>query len=95
LNDKPPQNSFLLSSSMDKTVRLWHVTRKECLAVYQHVDFVTAVEFHPRDDRYFLSGSLDCRLRLWCVPDKNLSSWTEVDQCASSLAVVHAQVRAG
>lgn len=29
------QNNFLLSSSMDKTVRLWHVSRDECLCAFQ------------------------------------------------------------
>lgn len=45
------KNYFVLSSSMDKTVRLWHISRKECLCCFQHIDFVTAICFHPRDDR--------------------------------------------
>lgn len=32
---------FLLSSSMDTTVRLWHVSMDECLRVFPHSDFVT------------------------------------------------------
>ena len=57
---------------MDKTVRLWHVSRGECLCCFQHIDFVTAIAFHPKDDRYFLSGSLDGKLRLWSIPDKKV-----------------------
>ncbi|RUS33344.1 hypothetical protein BC938DRAFT_472074 [Jimgerdemannia flammicorona] len=72
------KNNFLLSSSMDKTVRLWHVSRKECLCVFPHLDFVTAIAFHPRDDRFFLSGSLDCKLRLWNIPEKKVAFWNEV-----------------
>lgn len=68
------KNYFILSSSMDKTVRLWHISRKECLCCFQHIDFVTAIAFHPKDDRYFLSGSLDGKLRLWNIPDKKVSS---------------------
>ena len=33
---------------MDKTVRLWHAARKECLCCFQHIDFVTAIAFHPK-----------------------------------------------
>ncbi|XP_073993042.1 WD repeat-containing protein 44 isoform X2 [Rhodnius prolixus] len=72
------KNYFILSSSMDKTVRLWHISRKECLCCFQHIDFVTAIVFHPRDDRYFLSGSLDGKLRLWNIPDKKVAVWNEV-----------------
>ncbi|KAE8288252.1 WD repeat-containing protein 44 [Larimichthys crocea] len=74
------KNFFLLSSSMDKTVRLWHISRRECLCCFQHIDFVTAIAFHPRDDRYFLSGSLDGKLRLWNIPDKKVAlgtRWTD------------------
>ncbi|KAL0081595.1 WD40-repeat-containing domain protein, partial [Phycomyces blakesleeanus] len=72
------KSNFLLSCSMDKTVRLWHVTREECLCVFKHLDIVTGIDFHPRDDRYFLSGSLDCKVRLWSIPDKNVSFWNEL-----------------
>lgn len=71
------KNYFILSSSMDKTVRLWHISRRECLCCFQHIDFVTAIAFHPRDDRYFLSGSLDGKLRLWNIPDKKVALWNE------------------
>lgn len=33
------KNNFLLSSSMDKTVRLWHISRHECLCTFKHKDF--------------------------------------------------------
>ncbi|KAG8309150.1 WD repeat-containing protein 44 [Homalodisca vitripennis] len=64
---------------MDKTVRLWHISRKECLCCFQHIEFVTAIAFHPRDDRYFLSGSLDGKLRLWNIPDKKVEVWNEIE----------------
>lgn len=70
---------FVLSSSMDKTVRLWHISRKECLCCFQHIEFVTAIAFHPQDDSFFLSGSLDGRLRLWNIPNKKVFLWNEVD----------------
>lgn len=63
---------------MDKTVRLWHASRNECLCCFQHSDFVTSIQFHPRDDRFFLAGSLDTKLRLWSIPDKNVAFVTTV-----------------
>lgn len=58
---------------MDKTVRLWHASRPECLCCFQHSDFVTSIQFHPKDDRFFLAGSLDTKLRLWSIPDKSVA----------------------
>ncbi|KAK5966952.1 WD domain G-beta repeat protein, partial [Trichostrongylus colubriformis] len=72
------KNYFILSSGMDRTVKLWHLSRGECLCCFQHVDFVTSVAFLPKDDRYFLSGSLDGKLRMWHIPDKKVAVWNEV-----------------
>lgn len=71
---------------MDKTVRLWHVTRKECLCCFQHSDFVTAICFHPRDDRFFLAGSLDSKLRLWSIPDKSVAFWNELPDLITAVS---------
>jgi WD40 repeat protein len=58
---------------MDRTVRLWHVSRDENLCIFKHSDFVPSIQFHPTDDRFFLAGSLDAKLRLWSIPDKNVA----------------------
>ena len=80
------QNGFLLSSSMDKTVRLWHVSRAECLCCFKHTDFVTSIHFHPRDDRFFLAGSLDSKLRLWSIPDKSVAFWSQLPNLITAVA---------
>jgi WD repeat-containing protein 44 len=67
------KNNFLLSTSMDKSVRLWHTSRDDCLCTFKHKDVVTKVAFHPTDDRFFLAGSLDMTLRLWSIPDKTVA----------------------
>lgn len=51
---------------MDKTVRLWHVSRSECLCAFQHLDFVTSIAFHPKDDRSVWNGF--CSLRRGGTP---------------------------
>lgn len=71
---------------MDKTVRLWHISRPECLCCFQHSDFVTSIQFHPRDDRFFLAGSLDTKLRLWSIPDKSVAFVTSAPDMITAVA---------
>ncbi|PNH39896.1 hypothetical protein VD0004_g7022 [Verticillium dahliae] len=80
------KNNFLLSSSMDKTVRLWHMSRQECLCTFRHKDFVTSIAFHPTDDRFFLAGSLDSVLRLWSIPDKAVAYSVQLPDLVTAVA---------
>lgn len=67
------KNNFLISGSMDRTARLWNVDRPGCLETFKHLDFVTAVQFHPNDDRFFASGSLDNYVRLWSILESSVT----------------------
>ncbi|KAH3899726.1 Laf1p SCDLUD_004012 [Saccharomycodes ludwigii] len=61
------KNNFLLTGSMDKTVKLWHCDKKTFLKSYLHPDFVTSIKFHPKDDRFFVSGCLDHYIRMFSI----------------------------
>jgi len=73
-------SDFLLSASLDKTVRLWHPTKRDCLKKFRHADALTSVSFHPTDDRYFLSGGFDKKLRMWSVPDGRVKDWVQTSE---------------
>ncbi|KAE8730428.1 Detected protein of confused Function [Hibiscus syriacus] len=62
------KNKHILSSSVDKTVRLWQVGYDECQQVYFHNNYVTCVQFNPVNDDYFISGSIDGKVRIWAIP---------------------------
>ncbi|EFJ12543.1 hypothetical protein SELMODRAFT_446600 [Selaginella moellendorffii] len=69
---------LLLSSSMDKTVRLWDVRNQTCLHVFLHKDYVTCIAFNPVDDTCFLSGSLDGKARIWSIIEHQVIDWTDL-----------------
>ncbi|KAJ4971915.1 hypothetical protein NE237_005014 [Protea cynaroides] len=74
----------LLSSSMDKTVRLWDMGSKTCLKLFAHNDYVTCIQFNPIDDNYFISGSLDGKVRLWNIPDRQVVDWTDLNEMVTA-----------
>ena len=79
------QNDFLLSASIDRTVRLWHVSTGECLHCFPHADFVTSVDFHPTNDLLFLSGCFDKRLRVWSIPESHVAAWATTPEMITSV----------
>ncbi|KAF5190111.1 Wd repeat-containing protein [Thalictrum thalictroides] len=75
----------LLSSSMDKTVRLWDMASKTCLKLFAHNDYVTCIQFNPMDDEYFISGSLDAKVRIWSIPDRKVVDWTDLHEMVTAV----------
>lgn len=78
------QFHYLLSSSMDKTVRLWDMSSNSCLKVFSHSDYVTCIQFNPVNDDYFISGSLDAKVRIWSVQDRQVVDWNDLHEMVTA-----------
>ncbi|KAJ6822729.1 WD repeat-containing protein 44-like [Iris pallida] len=78
------KSQYLLSSSMDKTVRLWHLSSNSCLKTFSHSDYVTCIQFNPVDDDYFISGSLDEKVRIWSIPDRQVVDWHDLHEMVTA-----------
>ncbi|KAG2502174.1 hypothetical protein HYH03_000661 [Edaphochlamys debaryana] len=62
----PLLHSRLLSSSNDRTGRVWDVDTGECIAVLEgHTDLVRAVAWHPEVAHICFTGSWDGSIRVW------------------------------
>ncbi|XP_006653617.2 WD repeat-containing protein 44-like [Oryza brachyantha] len=78
------KSQHLLSSSMDKTVRLWHMSSTSCLKTFSHSDYVTCIQFNPVDDNYFISGSLDEKVRIWSIPRREIVDWNDLHEMVTA-----------
>lgn len=80
------KNNFLLSCSTDKTAKLWHPNRSECLCTFSTSAIVSSVDFHPTDDRFFVTGGLDGKLRLWNITARRVQSIHDVPGVITAVA---------
>nr|XP_023880619.1 WD repeat-containing protein 44-like isoform X2 [Quercus suber] len=78
------KSQLLLSSSMDKTVRLWDLESKSCLKLFSHNDYVTCIQFNPIDDNHFISGSLDAKVRIWNIPERHVVDWIDFHEMVTA-----------
>jgi WD40 repeat protein len=85
------KSQFILSASIDKTVRLWHVTRSDCLGRFQHPEILTSVEFHPEQDRFFITGCFDRKIRVWdIIPEPSVREYAQAsDIVSTAVSYVH------
>ncbi|KAK7399066.1 hypothetical protein VNO78_10241 [Psophocarpus tetragonolobus] len=79
------KRGFLLSSSDDKTVRLWHVGINRCLRVFSHNNYVTCVNFNPVNDNFFISGSIDGKVRIWEVVHCRVSDYIDIREIVTAV----------
>ncbi|RZC56485.1 hypothetical protein C5167_015339 [Papaver somniferum] len=78
-------NKYLLSCSVDNTVRLWKVGSNQCLKIFSHNNYVTSVNFNPVDDNYFISGSIDGKVRIWSISDCQVIDWTDIKEIVTAV----------
>ncbi|CAD5330592.1 unnamed protein product [Arabidopsis thaliana] len=79
------RSQLLLSSSMDKTVRLWDIETQSCLKLFAHNDYVTCVQFNPLDEDYFISGSLDAKIRIWNISNRQVVEWNDLKEMVTAV----------
>ncbi|XP_059307889.1 uncharacterized protein LOC132059320 [Lycium ferocissimum] len=79
-------SNCLLSSSKDKTVRLWEVGLDGCQGVFHHKNYVTCIQFNPANENIFISGSIDGKVRIWGVPEKRVLDWVDVHDIVTAVA---------
>lgn len=72
------KKNYLLSSSVDKTARLWRVGSDHCLRIFPHSNYVTSVQFNPVNYNYFISGSIDGKVRIWEISTCQVVDWTDI-----------------
>lgn len=65
-------NGFILSSSEDLTVKLWHVDRNDCLHTYKFSGIVTNAKFLKSDDRFFIASLWDGNIYFFSILEKSI-----------------------
>jgi WD40 repeat protein len=62
-----PAGTLLASASSDKHVRLWRLSDRQTIAIFEHLSPVQSVTFSS-DGKHILSGGSDEKVSEWTVP---------------------------
>ena len=63
-----PDSQLLATSSVDKTVKLWHLPETKLVRTIKQPEGLTSVAFSP-DGQWLVTGSYDAMVRIWRVRD--------------------------
>uniref|UniRef100_A0A1D1ZEI3 Putative WD repeat-containing protein C3H5.08c n=1 Tax=Anthurium amnicola TaxID=1678845 RepID=A0A1D1ZEI3_9ARAE len=80
------ESNCLLTSSKDKTVRMWKVGHDHCLKVFRHNNYVTGVQFNPVDSSQFISGSIDGKVRIWGISENHVIDWVDIRDIVTAVS---------
>ena len=87
------RQSWLVSSSDDRTVRVWSyliaTLDVQCLHIFGHNDRVTSAVFCPNDDSLIVSSSLDHTIRVWDTNFAVVKFWLEGHTAGVTSVSVH------
>ena len=61
------QDGFLISCSLDSTVKIWHPSQEKSLGTFEHQDAVTSVSYFPTDSSMFLAATLGNSVFAWSI----------------------------
>lgn len=80
LKVNPMDPSLLLSASEDRSIRMWCITTRVCVAIFGghegHRDQVLCIDFNPFGN-CFVSGGMDHSLRIWALTKPDIKRTIE------------------
>ncbi|KAK8860178.1 WD repeat-containing protein 44 [Tritrichomonas musculus] len=65
-------DGFLLSCSLDSTVRLWNPSQNDTISVFKHEDAVTSSSFNPDNSKEFVSCTFGLAAYVWNINDHTI-----------------------